>query len=72
MEAERAIIESFAAQVVSEEQLRVPHDHFKDDIDFRRLSAQLQVLENISTSTSTPVPVSQQLAALAMASGDNR
>ena len=42
------------------EQLRVLHDHFKDDIDFRRLPAQLQVLANIRT----PSPVSQLLHAV--------
>ena len=46
LEAERIIVQSFAGQVISEEQLRVLHEHFKDDIDFRRLPAQLQVLAN--------------------------
>ena len=60
LEAERVLVQSFAGQVVSEEQLRALHDHFKDDIDFRRLPAQLQVLANISM----PSPVSQLLHAV--------
>lgn len=60
IEAERVVVQSFAGDVVSEEQLRVLLEHFKDDIDFRRLPAQLQVLANIST----PSPVSQLLHAV--------
>lgn len=61
LESERIIVRSFARQVVSVEQLRVLHDHFKDNIDFRRLPVQLQVLANISRPTPTPVTVSQPL-----------
>jgi hypothetical protein len=60
IEAERVIVQSFVGDVVSEEQLRVLLEHFRDDIDFRRLPAQLQVLANIST----PSPVSQLLHAV--------
>src|SRR6218665_2600533 len=60
LEAERVLVQSFAGQVVSEEQLKALHDHFKDDIDFRRLPAQLQVLANISM----PSPVSHLLHAV--------
>src|SRR6218665_2909102 len=61
LESERIIVRSFARQVVAVEQLRVLHDHFKDNIDFRRLPVQLQVLANISRPTPTPVTVSQPL-----------
>src|SRR6218665_489099 len=45
LEAERVTVQSFfPGQVSFEEQLRLPRDHFKDDIhvDFRRLLVQLQ------------------------------
>lgn len=48
--AERVIVQAFAGQEASHDDLHLLREHFRDDIDFRRLPAQLQVLVNINKS----------------------
>ena len=47
--AERVVIQSFVGDNASFNDLHALQEHFKDDLDFRRLPAQLQVLSNIKT-----------------------
>src|SRR5207244_7285453 len=47
---ERVVVQSFVGENTSFNNLHALQEHFKDDLDFRRLPAQLQVLSNIKAS----------------------
>jgi hypothetical protein len=54
--AERVLVQSFVGDTVAEDDLKSLCEHFKDDLDFRRLPAQLQVVGNIESNLRLSKP----------------